>query len=333
VFTTPIVIAMSSEPACAGPVVPVYFILLPGHLLLDFAGPAEALRIANQNGARFTLHYCGPDPQAGNSLGLSLGGLAPLPEPVPDGAWLIIPGLSSALANENSPASKVAVAWLARVYRAELQLITICSAALLAAAAGLLPGRRCTTHHSLIGRLRALAPTARIEDDRIFSIDGNIASSAGITTGIDLTLELISRTAGPRVALEVAREMVVWLRRDGGSSQHSPYLDHRNHLHPAVHRAQDAIAAAPERRWRMEELAEVACVSPRHLARLFKQHAGLAPNDYCQQMQLAYAEPLLARTDWSLERVAEAAGFGSARDLRRVWLRQRGLALRRAELG
>lgn len=320
---------MQTEPSHAGKPVPVYFILLPGHLLLDFAGPAEALRIANQNGASFVLHYCGPDPQAGNSLGLSLAGLVPLPETIPIGAWVIIPGIASALANERSPASQVVVSWLRGIYRTDLQLVTICSAALLAAAAGLLDSRRCTTHHSLLDRLRALAPSAKIEDDRIFSLDGNIASSAGITTGIDLTLELISRTVGPKVALEVAREMVVWLRRDGGTSQRSPYLDYRNHLHPAVHRAQDAIAAAPERRWRMDELAEVACVSSRHLARLFQLHAGIAPNEYRQQMQLAYAEPLLAQRAWSLERIAETAGFGSARDLRRVWLRQRGQALQR----
>ena len=79
----------------------------------------------------------------------------------------------------------------------------------------------------------------------------------------------------------------------------------------------------------MDDLARVACVSPRHLARLFKQHTGLGPVEYRQQMQLAQAEPLLARRDMSLERIAEAAGFGSARDMRRVWLRQRGETLRR----
>ncbi|GAB3249511.1 GlxA family transcriptional regulator [Chitinimonas naiadis] len=309
--------------------IPVYFVLLPGYLLLDFAGPAEALRIANQRGGRFDVCYTGPEVQASNSLGLPLNGLLGLPERLPEGAWVIIPGLSSAMANEESPASRKTIDWLSRVWRPDIRLITICSAALLAAAAGLLTGRRCTTHHSLITRLRKLAPDAKVEDDRIFVLDRNIASSAGITTGIDLTLELIALAAGPQVALEVAREMVVWLRRDGDASQHSPYLSYRNHLHPAVHRAQDAITASPDRAWSIPELAQVACVSPRHLARLFKQHAGVGPSDYHQLMQLAHVEQLLHQPALSLERIAEASGFGSARDLRRVWLRHRGSALRR----
>lgn len=113
-------------------------------------------------------------------------------------------------------------------------------------------------------------------ENRVFVIDGNIASSAGVTTGIDLILELISHSAGPRLALDVAREMVVWMRRDAASPQLSPYLSHRNHLRPAIHRVQDAIAADPAQAWPMQELA-----------RLFKSHVGVSPLDYRQQMLLS----------------------------------------------
>lgn len=308
---------------------PVYFLLLPGFLVLDFAGPAEALRIAQREGADFSLHYCSPVAAPVSSLGLAQTGLQPLPDSLPSGAWLLIPGLASALADEHSPASRRLIDWLRQHWRPDLQLITICSAALLAGAAGLLDGRRCTTHHSLQARLRALAPAARVEEERIFVLDGNIASSAGITTGIDLALELIARHSGPQLALAVAREMVVWQRRDSSSPQHSPFLAYRSHLHPAVHRVQDAVAADPAAAWSLDRLAAIACVSPRHLARLFRQHAGLAPLDYRQRLQLAHIEPLLGQREHSLERIAEAGGFSSARDLRRVWLRQRGSALHR----
>jgi transcriptional regulator GlxA family with amidase domain len=123
--------------------------------------------------------------------------------------------------------------------------------------------------------------------------------------------------------------LVVWLRRDSAAPQLSPFLSFRNHLHPAVHRVQDAISADPTKDWPVDDLARIACVSPRHLARLFKEHTGIGPVDFRQQMQLAQAEPLLNRRDWSLERIAEASGFGSARDLRRVWLRHRGTSLHR----
>ncbi|QNM97993.1 GlxA family transcriptional regulator [Chitinimonas koreensis] len=307
----------------------VYFVLLPGVLLTDFAGPAEALRIANGFGGRFALQHVGPEPRPRTSLGLALDGVAPLPAQLPAGAWLVIPGLSSTVEGLGQAAIRATIDWLRQVWRPDVKLLTICSAALVAASAGLLDDRRCTTHHTLTERLRALAPRARVEDDRVFVIDGGVATSAGVTTGIDLALELIAAEAGPRTALEVARDMVVWLRRDGDAPQLSPFLAHRNHLHPAIHRVQDAISADPSRGWPLAEMARIACVSPRHLARLFREHAGIAPLDYRQQLQLAHVEPLLADAGRSLERIAEAGGFGSARDLRRVWQRQRGTALRR----
>lgn len=309
--------------------IPVYFVLLTGVVLLDFAGPAEALRIANHAGGNFTLHYCGPLPHPLTSLGLQLGPLAPLPEDLPDNAWVIVPGLLRASIAEARAGLAEATLWLKAQVRPSMRLITICSGALLAGRAGLLAGRHCTTHHTLCAALRASAPTALVEDDRVFVIDGPIATSAGITTGIDLLLHLIHEACGPRVALDTAREMVVYLRRDGNESQISPWLAHRNHMHPAVHRAQDAIAGAPCRSWTVEALADVACVSPRHLSRLFKCHAGVSITDYRQSIQIAVAAPLLDNPQLSLEQIADKAGFGSARDFRRVWAKQRGMPISR----
>ena len=116
-------------------------------------------------------------------------------------------------------------------------------------ARGLLSGRQCTTHHNLIETLRALAPDATVLDDRIFVEDGPLLTSAGITTGIDLALYLIEGHFGPELAAMVARRQVVFMRRSGRDPQLSPWLAYRNHLHPAVHRAQDAIAREPARRW------------------------------------------------------------------------------------
>ncbi|MCG2583422.1 GlxA family transcriptional regulator [Massilia sp. TS11] len=308
--------------------VAVHFVLLPGYLLSELAAAAEALRIANRFGAAFRLHYHSAAPDPVSSLGLGISGTTALPEQLADGAWLVLPGLASD--QRDARAIARTERWLARVWHPGVQLVTICSGALLAAGAGLLAGRQCTTHHSLIAELRQLAPGARVEDNRIFVIDGPVATSAGVTTGVDLMLELIARAGGPQLALQVAREMVVWLRRDGQAPQLSPLLDYRNHLHPAIHRVQDAIAANPARPWPLNELAAIACVTPRHLNRLFKANTGITPLDYHQGLQLALAEGLARQGSLSLERVAEASGFGSARDLRRVWLKQRGTPLRRA---
>jgi len=312
----------------------VYFVVLPGMLLLDLAGAAEAFRIAGNHGGNFVLHFVGPQHEVGSSVGLGLNGLKPLPQHLPPNALLVLSGLSDAAEASHVKEVRDTVTWLRAAWNhdrcGDLRLMTICSGATLAGAAGLLDGRRCTTHHTLINRLREVAPRALVEENRVFVIDGAIASSAGITTGIDLALELIAREAGPTTALEVARTMVVWLRRDSAAPQLSPFLQYRNHLHPAVHRVQDAIAADPARDWSMGELADVACVSARHLARLFKTHTGVGPVDFRQKMQLAQIEPLLRRPELSLERVAEAGGFGSVRDMRRVWQKQRGESLHRA---
>lgn len=306
----------------------VYFLLLPGFILMEFAGPAEALRLTNRVHTSFDLHFIGPEAAPCNSLGMPTPGLAALPAELPDGAWLVIPGLFNAERNLQTPAAIAAMHWLREVLHPGVMLVTICSAALLAGRAGLFDGRACTTHHSLVEGLRAAAPAAVVAENRVFVIDGNIASSAGVTTGVDLMLELISQSAGPRLALEVAREMVVWMRRDANSPQLSPYLTHRNHLHPAIHRVQDAIAADPAQAWPMQALARIACLSERHLARLFKNHVGISPLDYRQKMQLSQVEPLLAQANRSMEQIADLAGFGSARDMRRVWLKHKGTALR-----
>jgi transcriptional regulator GlxA family with amidase domain len=212
------------------------------------------------------------------------------------------------------------VEWL-RDQPAAARLASVCSGALLLGRAGRLDGRACTTHHDLVARLRAEAPRAQVVEDRIFVEDGPVLSSAGITAGIDLALHLVEQAGGPEVAQAVAREMVVFARRCGQDPQLSPWLRHRNHVHPAVHRVQDAVSRDPARRWTHLELARLALVSERHLARLFRAHAGLSVGSYQRGLRVAQARRLLEDPQISVERAAELAGFGSARDLRRAWRR------------
>ena len=141
------------------------------------------------------------------------------------------------------------------------RLVTICSGTLLAARAGLLDDRHCTTHHDLLAMLRALAPRAQVMDNRVFVIDGPVASSAGVTAGIDLALHLIADECGEALAAGVAEDMVVYLRRSQRDPELSPFLANRRHLHSAVHRVQDAMCAEPERDWDMPEMAR-AGMSP-----------------------------------------------------------------------
>ena len=311
------------------------FVIAPQSLLLDIAGPAEAFRLANLHRERrgqapcFRLRFAGPAATPPTSVGLALAGLEPLPDSLDAPTWIVLVGQPAAQLDRVTPAIAEIAQWLKRIGESVLsgdtphRVVAICSGALLAARAGLVAGRRCTTHHELLQALRALAPRAQVIDNRVFVVDGPIASSAGITAGIDLALHLIAEQCGEALAASVAEDMVVYLRRSPRDPELSPFLVHRRHLHVAVHRVQDAIVTRPERDWDMAALAEVAHATERHLLRLFMDHAGVSPLHYLRLIRLERARLSIERGD-TITRAAEVAGFRSGLQLRRAWRRQWG---------
>ena len=312
------------------------FIIVPHALLLDIAGPAEAFRLANLHRGtlglppRFRLRFAGPVPKVPTSVGLALVDLEPLPPRLSPPTWVLLVGQPALHASQVTPAITATAQWMQQRLSEPLlavdtphRLITICSGTLLAARAGLLGTRRCTTHHELLPALRRLAPRAQVVDNRVFVVDGPLASSAGITAGIDLALHLIAEECGEALAASVAEDMVVYLRRSPRDPELSPYLVHRRHLHAAVHRVQDAIIAKPERDWDMAALAAIGHATERHLLRLFVDHAGVSPLRYLQSIRLERARQSLERGA-SVTRAAEVAGFRSGLQLRRAWSRHWG---------
>ena len=317
----------------------VFVVVPPNVLLLDVAGPMEVLRKANleQQAVRFVAVYVGPAPVVGSSIGLAVAGVRPLPERLPDGALVVISGsVSAPMAGSVADPGDVArleqeiVGWLKRVVRPSVTVVSICSGALLAARAGLLDGKACTTHHASIAELRRLAPLARVEENRLFVVDGERLTSAGVTSGVDLMLHVVAEIAGPAVAVSVARYLVVYLRRSAADPQLSPWLEGRNHVHPAIHRVQDAIAAAPARPWSLSDAAHVAATSSRNLSRLFNQHTGMSVTTYVNRMRVALARQLVMGSRLDIETVAERSGFQSTRQLRRAWGRLHDLPPSRA---
>ncbi|MFZ6773636.1 GlxA family transcriptional regulator [Undibacterium sp. SXout7W] len=303
----------------------IYFLLLPDTLLLDLAGPADAFLFANryQDNVRFRLAFISPLPDVTCSAGLQLGPLLPLPTFMEDDAILVLPGLVGQHLNYNSPAEQQAIIWLRSQYQSQRQsqhrLICICSGALLAAHAGLLRNHHATTHHDHCQDLSQIDSSIYVEENRIFVEDGKISTSAGVTAGIDLVLHLISDLADPLTAASVARNMVVYMRRSGHDPQLSPWLQHRNHLHPAIHKVQNAILKNPAQSWNLSNLSEIACTSSRHLTRLFKLHSGISIQEYLTGLRLSLAKQLLTETTLPIDYVAQKAGFGSTRQFRRVW--------------
>jgi transcriptional regulator GlxA family with amidase domain len=194
------------------------------------------------------------------------------------------------------------------------------------APSGALDGRRVTTHWRFANDLATRFPKLKVDANALYLKDGAFYSSAGITAGIDLSLALIEEDYGPRVALDVAREMVVYLKRSGGQEQYSEPLQFQS-------RAQDRLANVAV--WivnhlgedlRVERLAEKANVSPRHFNRLFKDSFGDTPADFVEKLRLGEARRLLGERGSRIEAVALASGFSSADSFRRAFERRFGLA-------
>ena len=215
----------------------VLFVIAPHSLLLDIGGPAEAFRLANlrltdrKQPPHFRMRFAGPVANLSTSVGLPLVGLEPLPKALTAPTWVVLVGQPSAHVRQLTPAVHGITQWLRRVLREQLEtpdtrsrLMTVCSGTLLAARAGLVDGRRCTTHHDMLAILRSLAPRAQVMENRVFVIDGPVASSAGVTAGIDLALHLIAAECGEPLAAGVAEDLVVYLRRSLRDPELSPFL-------------------------------------------------------------------------------------------------------------
>ena len=245
-----------------------------------------------------------------------------LPRRLPRDAIVILSGAAQSLRDFATPQAGEVVRWLARSLKPGHLLCTVCSGIFLAARSGLVDGRRCTTHHALTTRLARDFPSLEVVDNRIVVRDGNLLSGAGVTAGVDLALGLVADLAGPRAAAEVARHLVIYFRRSEGDDQLSPWVMHRNHVHAAVHKVQDWVSRSPAHPWTTRELARRAGVSERHLTRLFRSHAGLAPSEYVRHVRVALARELVQTTDQRIEQIATSSGFSSAAQLRRAWRRR-----------
>jgi transcriptional regulator GlxA family with amidase domain len=279
------------------------------------AGPVQVLYEAAHLGGAYELSYCGVSSSVRSAQGLVLSDLKPLPK-VEEGDLVLVPGMSSATLDR---LDHVPVAWLRRARDVGAHIASVCSGAFALARAGLLDDRRCTTHWKVIERLRSEYPRALVIDNRLFVEDGGVISSAGVASGIDMALALVEQDHGPLVASRVAREMVVYVRRSGDQEQRSVYLDHRSHLHPGVHLAQDFIIQHPERKSTIAELARVAAMSPRNLTRVFRLATGITPKQFASKVKLQVARDLVDDPQRTVEAIAASCGFEDSRQLRRLW--------------
>jgi transcriptional regulator GlxA family with amidase domain len=286
----------------------VVFVLTPQVHLLDLAGPAQVFSTAE----RYELSYVAEMPVVPTWQGVALHAETEWPALTPDDL-VLVPGWRDGF-------GAFAASTLGRLrdhHTTGGTVASVCAGADALGRAGLLDGRRCTTHHDLQDDLARDYPRAMVVRDVLYVSDDRVVTSAGIASGIDLALHLVAQRHGPATAAQVAREMVVYARRNGDEPQASAMLRHRAHLSDVVHRVQDLIDGRFAERLPLKDLADAGGVSERTLTRAFGEATGLTPLRYQQLLRLERAEHLIGHGA-TVESAARATGFEDARMLRRL---------------
>lgn len=302
-------------------------VVLPGAQLLDVIGPIEAFDIANRlrlrRGAQpaYTLTLAAPTPELETATGIRIC-TTPLRRVVAPHTLMI--GGSIELIDSVIPPR--VLARLAQLARSAERVVSVCAGAFALGQLGLLDGRRCTTHWLALDTLRARFPKAHVETDALYTHDGRIYTSAGVTTGIDLALYLIERDLGGAMALAVARLLVVFLHRPGGQSQFSASLHLRAGADQRIRRLIAGIVEQPGADHQVDRLASRVAMSPRHFSRMFRDDTGMTPAAFVEHVRVDAARSALELTDRTVAGIADACGFGTDETMRRVFQRALGVS-------
>jgi transcriptional regulator GlxA family with amidase domain len=296
----------------------VALVAYSGVQLLDVAGPLEVFRVAADvvPGA-YAVDLVANEPVM-TSSGLPLTPDGPLPDGEID--TLVVaggPGVRQALYDEKL------VAWLTGAVTRSRRIASVCSGSLLLGRIGVLDGRRATSHWVATGILAELFPKVTVEADQLYVRDGNVWTSAGVTTGMDLALALVEDDLGREVALEVARWLVWFVHRPGGQTQFSgPLVEQPDGL---LREVQEWLLDNLTADLRVEALAERAHMSPRNFARTFRKEVGMTPGVYVERARVEAARRALLERSEGVEAVAARCGFGTAETMRRAFHRQLGV--------
>ncbi|GAB2845700.1 DJ-1/PfpI family protein [Actinoallomurus bryophytorum] len=302
----------------------VVMVLLDEAQTLDVIGPLDVFAAANDNGARYRLCTASPGGrEVRTTSGVRLApdlALESLSGPIDT---LLVPGRTDWRAALRDTRLLNGIAQLSQTPR---RIASVCSGAFYLAAIGLLDGRRAATHWALVDDLAREFPKVKVDRDAIFVRDGNVATSAGVTAGIDLALSLVEEDFGPAVARATAKYLVVFMARPGGQSQFSVRMDSPPPRNPVVRTILDAVTADPGGDHTRDTLAARAGVSVRHLTRLFRTELGTTATRFVARTRVEAATGLLEAGTDTLEVVARRSGFGSEETMRRAFKRELGIA-------
>ncbi|MFD5702232.1 GlxA family transcriptional regulator [Streptomyces lasiicapitis] len=307
----------------------VVIAVFPDVDLLDVTGPAEVFALANRQAAgraRYQVRLAGPGAgEVRTSAGVRLLADLGFDEVGGDVDTLLVPGAVDLTAD--GPRARIdpdVVAWVKGTAPHARRVASVCVGAHVLAAAGLLDGMTATTHWSTAAQLAAEHPSVTVDPDPIFvrTDRGRVWTGAGISACLDLALALVAEDLGEEIALAVARDLVMYLKRQGGQSQFSVPLSRPASARRDIDELRLWIADHLDEDLSAEVLAARMCLSERHFARVFKQETGASPAAYVEAARVEVARRLLETTDVPLDRVAAGAGLGSAETLHRSFKRQ-----------
>lgn len=296
------------------------FLILPQIHLMDLAGPDQAILEAIGFGANFEIEYCSLGNNVVTTAGLPIANLKHFSEVhFNTGDFLIIPGSNASyLISDEFKAHTDLLDWIITRYNLGIKIVSICAGAFVLAECGLLNNIPCTTHFKKTKQLQELYPQAKVIDHILFTQQDGIYTSAGIASGIDVTLHIIEELKGSYFAHLVARELVVYNRRNGNQKQESELLGFRNHIHSGIHKAQDWIIENIDQKTNLNELAEIACMSERNFTRIFKKETAITVNDYITIIRREKIKEFLKNPDLTRMEIASHVGLQSERQLSRL---------------
>jgi transcriptional regulator GlxA family with amidase domain len=298
----------------------VVFVAYPGITALDLVGPHEVMAATAGYDITIAAPAAGPVVTGRGPTILAERALRAIREPIDT---LIVVGGNSAFA---AARDEVLVRNIAHAARRSRRVASVCTGTYLLAAAGLLDGRRVTTHWQACDHLAAQHPDIVVERDPIFVRDGEVWTSAGVTAGMDLALALVTEDLGRDVALATARRLVMFVQRPGGQSQFSVQLDSQASGRDPIREVQTYIAEHPDADLSVEHLARLAAMSPRHFARVFREELDATPAVYVERARVEVGQRLLETTGIAIDDVAKAAGFGTTETFRRAFARRTGIS-------
>ncbi|MDO8367772.1 MAG: DJ-1/PfpI family protein [Saprospiraceae bacterium] len=296
------------------------FIIPPAVELLDLAGPVQVFTEAKFYGFEADIEFYQYRETPVSTSGLGFGNVENYKNAkLKEGDFVFMPGMNFEYVNSIAfKAEREFFNWLKECSEKKITVCSICNGAFALGHAGLLKNTECTTHWRRVNELQLQFPQAKVVADILYVKSNDVYTSAGISAGIDLALAILESFKGALFTHKVARGLVVYHRRSGKHKQQSIYLDYRNHINPQIHEVQDYLIDNLSKENSIESLAALVGMSPRNLARVFKEKTGSTVLEYLTLLRKEYANTMLNNPEYTIEYIASKCGYKTARQLQRI---------------